>query len=158
VRVFTTNSSTSPPPSHQKLTSPSPVNVRYIVDDFEKDWVDANIDLVFGRFLAGSVEDWPRLIQQSYNNLKPGGWVEFQDWDTMIYSTALPAEDFERSELWTFHRDTAALQESRGRNMRPGPELEKWIRQAGFENIRAEKFSLPLGPWVQDDKLEVSCV
>lgn len=84
--------------------------------------------------------------------------MEFQDWDTMIYSTALPPEDFERSELWTFHRDNVVLQESRGRNMLPGPELEKWVRQAGFENIRAEKFSLPLGPWVQDDKLEVSCV
>jgi hypothetical protein len=58
----------------------SPTNVRYIIDDFEKEWVDTNLDLVFGRFLAGSVEDWPRLIQQSYNNLKPGGWAGFEDW------------------------------------------------------------------------------
>jgi hypothetical protein len=42
--------------------------------------------------------------------------------------------------------------------MRPGPELENCFRQAGFENIRAEKFSVLLGPWVQDDKLEVSYV
>jgi hypothetical protein len=48
--------------------------------------------------------------------------------------------------------------ESRRRNMRPGPELEKCFRQAGFENIRAEKFTIPLGPWVQGDKLEVSYV
>jgi hypothetical protein len=146
------------PHSHRKLMFSSPTNVRYIIDDFEKEWVDTNLDLVFGRFLAGSVEDWPRLIQQSYNNLKPGGWAEFEDWDTMLYSTSLPREDFEKSELWTFHRDTIALQESRGRNMRPGPELEKWFRQAGFQNIRAEKFSLPLGPWIQEDKLEVSYV
>jgi hypothetical protein len=41
--------------------------------------------------------------------------------------------------------------------MRPGPELYKWVRQAGFENVRAKKFSLPLGPWVQGDKSEVNC-
>jgi hypothetical protein len=68
----------------------------------------------------------------------------------MIYSTALPPEEFHRSELWRFHRDTGDLQESRGRNMRPGPELERWVRQAGFVNVRAQKFRLPLGPWDGD--------
>lgn len=96
-------------------------------------------------------------MRQSYEGLKPGGWAEFQDWDTLIYSTVLAPEEFEKSELWMFHRDTMALQESRGGNMRPGPELYKWVRQAGFENVRAKKFSLPLGPWVQGDKSEVNC-
>lgn len=74
----------------------------------------------------------------------------------MIYSTAMEPEEFEKSELWTFHRDTVGLQESRGRNMRPGVELERWVRESGFVNVRAEKFHLPLGPWVQGEKLEVN--
>ena len=58
----------------------------------------------------------------------------------------MPAAEFEQSELWRFHRDTGDLQESRGRHMRPGCELEKWIREAGFVNVQAQKFRLPLGP------------
>jgi hypothetical protein len=72
----------------------------------------------------------------------------------MLYSTALPLKEFQKSELWKFHRDTIDLQESRGRNMRPGPELEKWIRETGFVNVQAQKFRLPLGPW-DNNKLEV---
>jgi hypothetical protein len=72
----------------------------------------------------------------------------------MLYSTAMPLKDFQESEVWQFHRDTMDLQESRGRNMRPGPILEKWIREKGFINVQVQKFRLPLGPW-DNDKLEV---
>jgi hypothetical protein len=130
--------------------------VRYVLDDFEKDWLDNNLDLVFGRFLAGSVENWPRLMNQSFENLKSGAWAEFQDWDTMLYSTALSQQEFERSELWKFHRDTINLQESRGRNMRPGPELERWMQEAGFVNVHAKKYHLLLGPWDTSTNLQVN--
>lgn len=36
-------------------------------------------DYVHVRDMAGSVKDWPRLIHQIYDNLKPGGWVEFYE-------------------------------------------------------------------------------
>lgn len=97
-------------------------------------------------------------MRQSFDNLKAGGWAEFQDWDTMIYSTALPREEFEESELWKFHRDTVGLQESRGRNMRPGPQLERWMTEAGFVNVHAKKYRLPLGPWDKSMNLEVRCL
>ena len=29
--------------------------------------------------MAGSIKHWPRLVSQIYANLKPGGWVEFQE-------------------------------------------------------------------------------
>jgi hypothetical protein len=74
----------------------------------------------------------------------------------MIYSTAMPQEEFEESELWKFHRDTANLQESRGRNMRPGPQLEKRITEAGFVKVHVKKYWLPLGPWDKGTNLEVS--
>lgn len=130
-------------------------NVRYLIDDFEKEWLDSDLDFVFGRFLAGSVEDWPQLMRQSFENLKAGGWAEFQDWDTMVYSTTLPQEEFEKSELWKFHRDTISLQESRGRDIRPGPKLESWVKEAGFINVNVQKFRMQLGHWDTSTSLEV---
>ncbi|GJC78274.1 hypothetical protein ColLi_01112 [Colletotrichum liriopes] len=44
--------------------------------DFEDDWTYSyKFDFVFGRMLTGSIADWPRFIQQSYeyvvdNNLR----------------------------------------------------------------------------------------
>ena len=68
----------------------------------------------------------------------------------------MPQEEFEKSELWKFHRDTINLQESRGRNMRPGPQLERWMTEAGFVNVQVKKYLLPLGPWDKGMSLEVS--
>ncbi|PWI64956.1 hypothetical protein PCL_08407 [Purpureocillium lilacinum] len=51
-----------------------PPNVKFIVDDVELDWVESTkYDYIHCRYMAGSVKDWPRLIRQIYENLKPGG-------------------------------------------------------------------------------------
>jgi hypothetical protein len=35
----------------------------------------------------------------------------------------------------------------------PGPRLEGWFNQAGFEEIVVRKFPVPLGPWPKDEHL-----
>lgn len=40
--------------------------------------------------------------------------------------------------------------EEMGRTSRPGPQLEGWIRDAGFENVKHERFKCPMGPWPRD--------
>jgi len=37
-----------------------------------------------------------------------------------------------------------------GREPNPGPQLEGWVRDAGFVNITHRVFKLPLGPWPKD--------
>lgn len=44
-----------------------PPNVKFIVDDFEEEWVyPTHFDFIHGRYLAGSVKDFGRLVQQAY--------------------------------------------------------------------------------------------
>lgn len=40
-----------------------------------------------------------------------------------------------------------------GRDLCPGPKLEGWMKDAGFEEIWHEKFRLPIGPWAKDKHL-----
>ena len=37
-----------------------------------------------------------------------------------------------------------------GRPMSPGPLLEGFVRDAGFENMHHKRFRMPLGPWPKD--------
>lgn len=64
-----------------------PPNVKFLVDDVELDWSEPEkYDFIHCRYMAGSIKDWPRLIRQIYDNLKPGGWVELQETDNTLYS------------------------------------------------------------------------
>lgn len=35
----------------------------------------------------------------------------------------------------------------------PGPKLEGWVRDAGFQNINVRKFPCPVGMWPKDKRL-----
>ncbi|KAK7421605.1 hypothetical protein QQX98_002072 [Neonectria punicea] len=43
-------------------------------------------DFIFCRYMACCILDWPKLTKSNYDNLKPGGWAEFQDYDLQYYS------------------------------------------------------------------------
>lgn len=34
--------------------------------------------------MGGSISDWPRLMQQAYDNLRPGGWIEVTDFEAWV--------------------------------------------------------------------------
>ncbi|KAF2013866.1 S-adenosyl-L-methionine-dependent methyltransferase [Aaosphaeria arxii CBS 175.79] len=130
-----------------------PPNVRFEVDDIESGWAYSGpFDYIFCRALACAVGDWPKLVRQAYANVRPGGWAEFQDFDMSFYS-----ED----DSYSNESDTAKfmrlLREATrgagaGKEASPGPRLEQWVRDAGFENIVHQKIKLPLGPWPKDTR------
>ncbi len=45
-----------------------PPNLRFIIDDYEDDWVFESqpFDYIHARYLATAVRDWPRLVQQVF--------------------------------------------------------------------------------------------
>ncbi|PIG82056.1 hypothetical protein AARAC_000267 [Aspergillus arachidicola] len=44
-----------------------PPNARFPVDDYEDDWIyQDQFDFIHGRYLAGAVKDWWRLMTQAY--------------------------------------------------------------------------------------------
>lgn len=129
-----------------------PQNVKFEVDDIESRWMYPNkFDYIHSRFMAGSIADWPRLISQCYENLRPGGIIELQDGNFEIYSEdgSLKGTDLEK-----WGRDFVRGAQQAGRTVKPGPQLEDWVREAGFEDIHHEKTPLPLGIWPKDKKLK----
>lgn len=50
------------------MISSVPPNLKFIVDNFEDEWVYGNkrFDFIHARYLAGSVKDFRRLLEQCY--------------------------------------------------------------------------------------------
>lgn len=70
-----------------------PPNCQFYVDDIESDWPYTSaepFDYIHGRGLGGSVKDWRRLYRNVYDNLKPGGWMEIQEYEARIKSVDDP--------------------------------------------------------------------
>jgi SAM-dependent methyltransferase len=66
-----------------------PPNLHFEVDDAESEWlfnVSKPFDYIHTRDLGGSIGDWPKLIQQSYRHLRPGGWLELQEFEVTLKS------------------------------------------------------------------------
>lgn len=126
-----------------------PPNVSFEIDDIEDTWTyESPFDLIHARYLAGAIRDWPRLVAQSFAHLKPGGVVEMQDWDF-----AFRTQDGSlRADAALCRWQTAGFEAAGriGRSLRPGRELESWVREAGFVDVQVVRTPMPLGPWPKD--------
>ena len=52
-----------------------------------------------------------------------------------------------------FNAEFLKASRSAGTEPSPGPHLEGWMKDAGFSDIHAEKFVMPVGTWPADKHL-----
>ncbi|KAK0724610.1 S-adenosyl-L-methionine-dependent methyltransferase [Lasiosphaeris hirsuta] len=130
-----------------------PPNVKFIVDDVELDWAEPELyDYIHLRYLAGSIKDWPRLIRQVFENLKPGGWIEFQESDNTMYSQdGTLGPDHAMVKMMDGLMEAC---EKIGRTMNPAPKFKGWAEDAGFTNVQEQRFKIPIGAWPRDSRLK----
>ena len=127
------------------------MNVNFEVDDIENTWIySQKFDYIHCRYLAGSIKDWPRLMAQAYEFLAPGGYIEFQDFDMKFYSTDGTFVPGSAPDIWT--SEIVEALKSFDREPEPGPKLEQWVRDAGFENVHHELLPIPCGLWPKDKR------
>ena len=83
-------------------------------------------------------------------NLEPGGFCEFTDvdlkWKSPDNTLAGTTGEFVNS---TF---IAACNKG-DREPCPGPKLENWVKEAGFEDVHHKTMIIPFGTWPADKKL-----
>jgi len=126
-----------------------PPNVRFEVDDFEQDWVfREKFDLIHIRSLMGAVKDWPGLFRKMYSNLAPGGYIEVHEGCNVgAYS-----EDgsHKGTALEEYNEVLRQAGIKSGMRMDLYPQLETYIKEAGFINFEEKKLKLPIGTWPKD--------
>ncbi|KAE8419823.1 S-adenosyl-L-methionine-dependent methyltransferase [Aspergillus pseudocaelatus] len=125
-----------------------PPKARFLVDDFEDDWIyQDQFDFIHGRYLAGAVKDWRRLMTQAYKYTKPGGWVEFQDWNVNVYSED---DSIKGTSVEKYYSVVCGSFTKAGFIISPGPHLGEWLQEAGFEEVHVQKYRAPVGGWPKD--------
>ncbi|KAK3934625.1 S-adenosyl-L-methionine-dependent methyltransferase [Diplogelasinospora grovesii] len=124
-----------------------PPNCRFEIDDAEDEWVFSRpFDFIHARFMCGSFGDFPKVFRSCYDNLNPGGWVEFQDYyvkmqcvDNSLAGTAL--------EKWnTMLLDGVSKM---GKSGLAAAKFKSQMEGAGFVDVVEKKFALPGNPWAK---------
>ena len=134
-----------------------PPNVRFEVDDIEADWTFSGyFDFIFCRQMGATLRDWPRLMKQCFDNVAPGGYAEFIEYDLTWTSPdgSLPEDSQLKKTNMLFLK---TLKEA-GIEPNAGLCLEEWMKKAGFVDVTVTKYPLPVGTWAADKHLVRVCV
>ncbi|KAJ5936703.1 hypothetical protein N7466_003153 [Penicillium verhagenii] len=128
-----------------------PPNLRFHVDDAESPWLfSANrpFDFIHARDLGGAIADWPRLLLQAHEHLRPGGWVELQEFEVTLRSDddSMPLAPMLCEFLGRLHEASEAFH--RPMNIAEGHGQR--LVEAGFEDVRDEVYKVPSSEWPTD--------
>lgn len=131
-----------------------PSNVQFFIDDAESEWTfQQKFDYIHVRGLAGSIQDWPRLIAQAYKALNPGGYLEILEAPRFD----LVSDDGtynDKTALWRFYELANKASDKTGRSLSLNHDFEKEFKEAGFEDYRVTIKNLPLGTWPANRKMK----
>ncbi|KAL9017170.1 MAG: hypothetical protein Q9185_005499 [Variospora sp. 1 TL-2023] len=139
-------------PIQSRFSAP---NVKYQVDDLEQPWTFPldHFDYVHTRILYGSLRDWPLFFAQSFKHLRPGGHLECQEIavDARADDGTLPADS--AITAWCRNQEEA-MQKAGGMTLlATGEKLKAMMEEAGFVDVVAKEFKIPIGQWPADEKM-----
>ncbi|KAF8457734.1 hypothetical protein BGX38DRAFT_1086063, partial [Terfezia claveryi] len=128
-----------------------PRNVIFEIVDCELIWPwTEKFDFIHTRCLAGCMEDWPKLYAQAFNNLKPGGWIELQEYSTQVRHpdpNVSPRSSGSIIAKWEALFNEASMKSGRPPGSVVTESIQRELLRAGFVDVRQEVLMLPLGMW-----------
>lgn len=127
-----------------------PANCRFEIDDAEDEWLySQKFDYIHGRYMCAFLSDFPKLFRNIYDNLVPGGWVEFME--TLIYFQSHDGT-LEGTALQRWNRLLIEGVKNMGRNVLSCAKYKKWMLETGFTNVEERKIIVPANPWARGRK------
>ncbi|TGZ77907.1 S-adenosyl-L-methionine-dependent methyltransferase [Ascodesmis nigricans] len=127
-------------------------NVRFEVDDLEKEWSwPANhFQFIHSRAIMNGMRDFQHFIRQMYKHTSPGGVVEVSEMlqDLTSQDGTLVGSNIEKH--MSIYHDCAR---KAGFKFPVYGEIEKALEEAGFEQIETKTYVMPWGPWPRNKRL-----
>ncbi|KAI9737388.1 MAG: hypothetical protein M1834_009542 [Cirrosporium novae-zelandiae] len=122
-----------------------PPNCTFIVDDSEAPWAfSQKFDFIHSRAIVFGWHDWPSFFRQAFQNLKPGGYLECQDWKCdCIDAEGVPRRDNARMQGCDYMIEAARTV---GIDLEATDRWEELVREAGFEDVHMMNIAWPDRP------------
>jgi SAM-dependent methyltransferase len=118
-----------------------PANCNFLVEDVEGEWSFRrnSFDFIHGRSMCGSVSDFNALYRKSYDCLKPGGWIEVQEYEAWIHKLGDPeGKTIPNITKWQSGIDEAST--ILGRRFNVALEQKQKVIDAGFINVQDDVY------------------
>jgi len=131
-------------------TTAVPANCVFEVDDVEDDWLwpADSFDLIHGRELIMAVRDWPRLVRQAKNSLRPGAYLQLAGSvpDFQSDDGSLPPGTA-YAELGQIYFQMA---ERVGASGWEPTRWRRYLEEAGYVDVVERVLKIPTNPWPRD--------
>ncbi|KAK8128054.1 methyltransferase domain-containing protein [Apiospora sp. TS-2023a] len=127
----------------------APPNLTTRLADIETD-LDGVCHMPSDLVHLGSVAPYLRrpkeLMAKMLTNLRPGGWIEFEDLQTKVFSddADLPPENGFAYAVYLYNK---GQREKFGFDLDTAWNLPQALREIGFVNVRQVMYKAPVGPW-----------
>ncbi|KAK1516462.1 methyltransferase domain-containing protein [Colletotrichum abscissum] len=128
-----------------------PPNVQFEIDDIEEPWLFSRpFDYIHSRMMTGSIRNWRQFLQNCFDNLNHGGYLELNDID------AVPVSDdgtlTEETSLMKSVRLCCEAIAKLGVPYEHFSRFEGVLKEIGFEDVHIQRFKWPTNSWPKDKK------
>lgn len=126
-------------------TKSVPMNVFFEIEDAE-DWDRSPdfYDLIHLRSMEGAFQDWRSIYENIFYSLKPGGWIEMQDFDTAEGANKFKEQFSPDSPAHAMFKDLNIAAEKSGRPRGSHHLDPRLFMEAGFVDVRATEYLVPI--------------
>ncbi|KAJ4254440.1 hypothetical protein NW762_010038 [Fusarium torreyae] len=133
-----------------------PKNAIFVVDDIEHEagWTypEETFDYIHIRHVIHSIRDRELLWDRIWKHLKPGGYVEIQEFH---YIAPCDDESCDGPYAWRdFCRYLQDGMAALGSDIHGITYVEDELHEAGFEHVTRKSFKCPVGPWAKKARLQ----
>ncbi|KAK2016004.1 methyltransferase domain-containing protein [Colletotrichum eremochloae] len=126
-----------------------PPNVKFEIDDVEEPWTySIPFDYIHSRGMTSSISNWDDYLQQAYNHLSPGGYLELIEIDPKP-----SCDDDSLPEDSPLVKSVKMLEEAAtifGRPFVDIQNLKDKMVHTGFEDVHIQRFKWPTNGWPKD--------
>ncbi|KAI1631936.1 methyltransferase domain-containing protein [Biscogniauxia mediterranea] len=128
-----------------------PANCSFLIDDATHDWAfHQRFDYVHSRALTMGIADWDRFVDQAYQFLQPGGFLELQEFHIPLESPDGSVKA--GSALWTWGEKLRVMCGRLGIDTMAAQGHGERLRRRGFQQVDERHLLCPLGPWAKGQR------
>ncbi|KAH8668802.1 S-adenosyl-L-methionine-dependent methyltransferase [Xylariales sp. PMI_506] len=129
----------------------APPNVTFLKDDAEGEWLFPNkFDYIHLRLVFTCFNDPKKMMQEAFNSMNSGGWLEYQDGEPQYFRDGGDDGDLAFQRMAQAGVRGAKL--LAGRDIEVACKYKTWMEEVGFINVRELKLRLPVSPWSADPR------